>query len=59
MLLLTCTILLCIVKDATNAFYVSSNVSTSGADYIFTFKTANDYSLDDAAFRVSMLYELA
>ena len=53
------TILLCIVKDATNAFYVSSNVSTSGANYIFTFKTANDNSLDDAVFRVSMLYELA
>ena len=53
------TILLCIVKDATNFFYVSSNVSISGGNYIFTFKTANDNSLDDAVFRVSMLYELA
>ena len=53
------TILLCIVKDATNFFYVSSNVSTSGGGYIFSFKTANDYSLDDAVFRVSMLYELS
>lgn len=53
------TILLCIVKDATNSFYVSSNVSTSGGDYAFTFRTANGNSLADAVFRVSMLYELA
>ena len=53
------TILLCMVRDETNAFYVSSSVGISGGDYIFTFKTANDNSLDDAVFRVSMLYGLA
>lgn len=52
------TILLCISIDETNAFYVSSKVGISDGDYVFTFKTANDNSLDDAAFRVSMLYEL-
>ena len=53
------SLLLCIVKDATSAFCVSSNVSTSGGNYTFTFKTTNDNSLADAVFRVSMLYELA
>lgn len=53
------SLLLCIVKDAANAFCISSNVSAYEGDYIFTFNTAKNSSLDDAVFRVSMLYALA